>query len=342
MRVLIATIMAVISALTGLFSGTELKEEFRNKGDILGYAETVSVQKELADFNVGEDGDFTVLQFSDTHFKTCVSFSDLFLLNKMKAQINALNPDLVVVTGDMINDGNNGIFNKAYVLRTVAEMFESAGQYWAYVPGNNDGINYGTSADVAAYLGQYEHCLVSDEPEISGGTQYSIDIYDGDILTHSLIFLDTMDYDNEDEDHIYGYVHEDQVQWCEEEIESKKAENEDVNISVFMHENTPAFQKAAKKGEAYKLGYPTIIKQGEKYDIPKNQPLDDVFSESGCVGLVSIGHVHPATSQCSFWNGTYYHIAPQTILASVMITIHTDKDNSKDMYDFKPYYLKTV
>lgn len=339
MKAFLCAVVAVITALTNLFSGGELMAELKNKGDILGYAETVNVQKELVDFNVGEDDDFTVLQFSDTHFKTCISYSDLFLLEKMKAQIEQLKPDLVVVSGDMIDDGNDGLFNKAYVLRTVAEMFEQAGQYWAYIPGNNDGINYGTSADVAAYLGQYEHCLVSDEPGVSGGTQYSIDIYDDDTLTHSLVFLDTMDYDDEDEDHIYGYVHEDQVKWCEEEIACKKAENENVNVSVFLHENTPAFQKAAEDGEAYKFGYPTILKQLEQYDIPKNQPLDDVLDESGCVGLVSIGHVHPATSQCSFYNGKYYHIAPQTVLASVMITIHTAEDNYRDMYDFEPHYL---
>ena len=222
MKVLIATIMAFVTALTGLLSGGELIEEMKNKGDISGYAETVEVQKELTDFNVGDDDDFTVLQFSDTHFTACISFGDLFLLNKMKAQIEEVKPDLVVMTGDMINDGDSGMFNKAYVLRTVAEMFEEENQYWAYVPGNNDGMNYGTSEDVAAYLMQYEHCLVSDVRDISGGTQYSIDIYDGEELTHSLVFLDTMDYDDEDEDHIYGYVHEDQVEWCRNEIMSKK------------------------------------------------------------------------------------------------------------------------
>lgn len=338
MKVFIATIMAFITGLTGLLSGGELMKEMRNKGDISGYAETVEVQKELADFNVGDDGDFTVLQFSDTHFTTCISFGDLFLLHKMKEQVRQVKPDLVVMTGDMINDGDSGMFNKAYVLRTVAELFEEENQYWAYVPGNNDGMNYGTSEDVAAYLMQYEHCLVSDVREISGGTQYSIDIYDGKELTHSLVFLDTMDYDDEDEDHIYGYVHEDQVEWCRNEIMTKKAENEDVKVSVFMHENTPAFRKAAQHGEAYKSFYPTIMKQAEKYDIPKNQPLDDVFTASGCVGLVSIGHVHPVSSQCSFYDNTYYHIAPQTTVAGVKITIHTSEDNFRDMYDFESVY----
>ncbi len=339
MKAFFSAIFALITLVISLTSNAQLKAEFQAKGDITGFSETVNVQKELKDFELDDDGDFTVLQFSDTHFKSFLNYSDQFLLAKMEQQVKSLKPDLVVVTGDMINDGDSGTFNKAFVLRTVAEMFEENGQYWAYIPGNNDGLNYGTSADVTAYLGQYEHCLVSDDPEVSGGAQYSIDLTDEGELTHSFIFLDTMDYDDEDPDHTYGYVHEDQVKWCENEIASKQTENPDVKISVFLHENTPAFRKAAKHGKAYKIGYPTIIECLEKYDIPKNQPLDDIFDKSGAVGLVTMGHSHPASSCCSFYNNTYYHVAPQTTLASVLITVHTDEDEIKQMYDFTPYYL---
>lgn len=334
----LATLMAFITITVSLLSGGELSEEMKRKGDISGFAQTVNVQKELPDLQSDENGDFTVLQFSDTHFTTGVTFSDMSTLQKMESLTKKYAPDLVVVTGDMIDDGNDGDFNKAYVLRTVAEIFEDNDQYWAFVPGNNDGVNYGSSADVVAYLSQYEHCLVADEPKISGGCQYSIDITDGNEMTHSLLFLDTMDYDNDDPDHIYGYVYEDQVNWCKEEIAEKKTENSEVTFSVFLHENTPDFFRAARKGKAYKFGYPTLGIRAEKYNIPKNQPLDDVFNESGCVGLLSMGHNHPLYDQCSFYNDTYYHVAPQTKVASSLITIHTSEDNVRDMYDFKPVY----
>lgn len=332
------TIIAVITALCSLNSNPDLKAELKNKGDISGYAQIVSVQKELPDLSADENGDFTVLQFTDTHFTTGMSFGDLNLLIKMKSQTEKYDPDLVVVTGDMLDDGNDGSFNKVYVLRTVAEMFEELDQYWSYVPGNNDGMNYGTSEDVVAYLSQYEHCLVSDEPEISGGCQYSLDILSDGEMTHSMLFIDTMDYDNDDPDHTYGYVHADQVQWCEDEIGRKKAENKDVFVSVFLHENTPNFARAAKKGECYAWYYPKVTIQLEQYDIPKNQPLDDVFTESDCVGLLSMGHKHPLTAECSFYEGTYYHVTPKTVLSSTLITIHTDADNTRDMYDFRSVY----
>ena len=335
MKTLFLAIIYVITALCSLNSSPELKAEFKNKGDISGYAETVTYSEDLPDLYADENGDFTVLQFSDTHFTTGISLKDAKLLVEMKILTEKYSPDLVVVSGDMIDDGNDGSFNKAYVLRSVAEVFEELDQYWAYIPGNNDGINYGTSEDVVAYLSQYEHCLVSDEKEISGGCQYSIDIISKGEMTNSMLFIDTMDYDNDDPDHIYGYVHEDQVQWCKDEIDSKKAENENVSVSVFLHENTPNFARAAKDGESYAWYYPKVSSQLEKYDIPKNQPLDDVFSESGCVGLLSMGHKHPLAAECSFYEGTYYHVTPQTVLSSTLITIHTDAENTREMYDFK-------
>ncbi len=334
----LATLMAFITIAVSLISGGELADEMKNKGDISGFAQTVNVQKELSDLYADENGDFTVLQFSDTHMTTGVTFSDMQILSKMKTLTKKYNPDLVVISGDMIDDGNDGGFNKAYVLRSVAEIFEEADQYWAFVPGNNDGINYGTSDDVVAYLSQYEHCLVADEPEISGGCQYSIDIISDGEMTHSMLFIDTMDYDNDDPDHIYGYVQADQVKWCEEEINNKLQENSNVTVSVFLHENTPDFFRAAREGQAYKFGYPTLGLRMEKYNIPKNQPLDNVFNASGCVGLLSMGHNHPLYDQCSFYNNTYYHVAPQAVVAGSLITIHTEEDNIKEMYDFKPIY----
>ncbi|MCD7774679.1 MAG: metallophosphoesterase [Clostridiales bacterium] len=334
MKAFFSTLMAVLTAIASFFSSGGITQ-LLNKGDISGYADSISSYEELPDFEADENGDFTVLQFSDTHFTTGLSWADISVLNKMEEQILTYSPDLVVISGDMIDDGNVGAFNKQYVLDTVGELFDSLEQYWAYIPGNNDGINYGTASDVAAYLSQFEYCLVADLPEISGATQYSIDITKDGELVHSLIFLDTMDYDDEDDEHIYGYVHEDQVLWCADEIAEKQAISEDVTISVFVHENTANFAVAALYGEAYKEGYATLDEVAEKYDIPKNAPLDEVFENAGCVGLVSMGHVHPSECKCSYYNGIYYHITPKTKTMSTLITIHTGADNTRDMYDFE-------
>lgn len=335
MKSFFVVLLAVLSGIFNFFLTDGAFTQLKEKGDITGYSDIVSADKELPMLYTDDNGEFTVLQFSDTHFTTGLSWNDVKVLKKMEELTVKYNPDLVVVSGDMLDGGEKGAYNKQFALDKVGELFDTLGQYWAYIPGNNDGIKYGTSADVVAYLSQFEYCLCADEKDISGGAQYTIDISDGEKIVHSFVFLDTMDYDNEDDEHIYGYVHEDQVEWCKNAIDEKIAMNSDIRFSVFIHENTPNFAKAAIDGEEYKDGYSTLDEVKEEYNIPKNAPLDDVFKESGRVGLVSMGHVHPEEGKCSYYNGIYYHITPQTKVSSTLITIHTDAENVKNMYDFE-------
>lgn len=335
MKTFFSILLAVLCGIFNYFAEDGSITQLKNKGDISGYSETVSADKEISALNIDENGVFTVLQFSDTHFTTGLSWNDVKVLKKMEELTLKYNPDLVVISGDMIDDGESGAFNKKFVLDVVIRLFDDMKQYWAYIPGNNDGIKYGTSADVVAYLSESEYCLCADKKEISGGAQYAIDVSDGEKTVHSLIFLDTMDYDDEDSEHIYGYVHSDQVEWCRNIIDEKIKLNENIMFSVFIHENTPNFANAAIEGEAYKDGYSTLDEVKEKYNIPKNKPLDDVFDACGRVGLVSMGHVHPQECKCSFYNGTYYHITPQTKVSSTLITIKTDADDVKSMYNFE-------
>lgn len=335
MKAFFALLLAVFSGIYNFFATDGALTQLIEKGDITGYSEIVQADKELPMLYTDDNGKFTVLQFSDTHFTTGLSWNDVSVMRKMEELTSEYNPDLVIVSGDMLDDGDSGAYNKMFVLDKVITLFESLEQYWAYIPGNNDGLNYGTSADVTAYLLQSEYCLCADEKDVSGGTQYTIDISDGEKVVHSFVFLDTMDYDEEDEDHIYGYVHADQVEWCRNAVNEKIKENKDMMFSIFIHENTPNFAKAAIKGEAYKDGYSPLDEMKEEYNIPKNAPLDDVFCESGRVGLVSMGHSHPKEGKCSFYNGTYYHVTPQTKVSSTLITIDTKAENVREMYNFE-------
>lgn len=334
MKAFFSVFLATLTAIFNFFFTDGSVRQLIDKGDITGYSETVNADKEMPVFSTDENGDFTILQFTDTHFTTGLSYGDISVMQTMKAQVEEYNPDLVVMLGDMIDDGETGAFNKEYVLETVGTMFDEMEQYWAYIPGNNDGIAHGTSADVTAYLSQFDYCLCADVEDVSGGAQYSIDIRNGETVVHSLVFLDTMDYDDEDEEHIYGYVRADQVKWCEDEINAKLENYGDISMSVFIHENTPAFAEAGLYGEAYAEGYSPLDEMEEKYNIPKNKPLDDVFENAGCVGLVSMGHAHPSENKCSFYNGTYYHVAAQTKTMGSFVTIHTSAENTREMYDF--------
>ena len=117
MKTFLSAVLAFITVISGFFTSAESVNELKRKGDISGYAQTASCEKELVDLKADENGNFTVLQFTDTHFTTGISFADVLTLTKMKDQTEKYDPDLVVITGDMLNDGDRGAFNKFYVLR---------------------------------------------------------------------------------------------------------------------------------------------------------------------------------------------------------------------------------
>lgn len=309
-------------------------------GDISGYASSHSIlNREIPTFTAAQNGDFAVLQFSDTHLICGTSKKDTKTLDAVRAQIEDAKPDLVVVSGDMI-EGNNSkkSYNKQAALQTVGELFESLSQYWAYVPGNNDGECYGSSEDVAAYLSEYPHCILADAENTTGATHYSIDILspDGQSVVHSLIFMDSLARDAANR---YDFMKADQVEWLQKTLDAKKAADPDMRVSVFFHMNTPNFANAGKNGEPYREGYnpiPTDFYEG----IDGNEAVDNVLTASGIVGLVSIGHIHPDTNYCSFYNGIYYHITRATGYAAsktpgcLRLTIHTGATEVRSMYEF--------
>lgn len=309
-------------------------------GDITGYVKNVSiVGREIPTFQVDKNGDFTVLQFSDTHLICGSTKKDTKTFATMRAQIESVKPDLVVVSGDMI-EGNNikSKYNKKTALEAVGTLFEDLNQYWAYVPGNNDGEMCGTSEDVAAFLSQYKYCILADEENLTGATQYVIDLKDAEGKTvHSLVFMDSLARDGNNQ---YNFMKADQVAWAKDVLQAKKAENADVKCSFFFHMNTPNFANSGKAGAPYSAQYnpvPSDFYEG----IDGNAALDKVLADADCVGLVSIGHIHPKTNYCSFLNGTYYHVVRASgynttkTPGCVQITIHTSAENTKDMYDFQ-------
>ncbi|MCH5192093.1 MAG: metallophosphoesterase [Oscillospiraceae bacterium] len=327
----LAIIMAVIICFASCGRST--------KGDITGFAaENSIIGREVPLFTVDENGDFTVLQFSDTHLISGSTSKDTKTLESIKSQIESINPDLVVISGDMIEGNNIKIkYNKETALQTIAEMFENFDQYWAYVPGNNDGEMNGSTDDVAAYLAQYDHCILSNVENVTGATHYTVDLLDSsDRTVHSLIFMDSL---ARDDNNNYDYMKDDQVDWAKNILEEKKSENPDMKVSFFFHMNTPNFANSGKTGEPYSADYAPI--PNDFYDgIAGNTAIDGIMTGSGCVGLVSIGHVHPKTNYCSFMNGTYYHaVRPAGYSKSkkpggVEITIHTSASSTRDMYDF--------
>ncbi|MGN0571378.1 MAG: metallophosphoesterase family protein [Candidatus Fimenecus sp.] len=338
------SILTVFFMVLFLFSSCVFSAD--STGDISGYAQMHSIiDRAIPAFSVNENGDFTVLQFSDTHLISGNTKKDRKTLENLRAQIERVRPDLVVISGDMIEGSNqNPKYNKKAALETVGALFEDLAQYWAYVPGNNDGEMFGTSEDVASFLAQYAHCVLADADSLTGATQYVIDLKDdtGSVV-HSLIFMDSLARDANNQ---YDYMKADQVAWARQILSARKAENPEAKCSFFFHMNTPNFALSGKNGMPYSANYnpvPTDFYEG----IDGNAAFDAMLADMGNVGLVSIGHIHPDTNYCSFLNGTYYHVVRAAgenatkYPGCVRITIHTAAQTTDEMYDFEEIVFKS-
>lgn len=81
---------------------------------------------------------FKIIQFSDTHLGFHYSVEQL---KKLADRINSLNPDLIVFTGDLLDEPNN--FNEYNRVIPVLQSLKAPfGKFWVY--GNHDHGGYGT------------------------------------------------------------------------------------------------------------------------------------------------------------------------------------------------------
>ncbi|MBP1968262.1 putative MPP superfamily phosphohydrolase [Virgibacillus natechei] len=81
---------------------------------------------------------FKIVQFSDTHIGFHYTLEQF---NKLVTQINALNPDLIVFTGDLVDKPHNYHWSNNLTI-ALRKLEAPHGKYWIY--GNHDHGGYGT------------------------------------------------------------------------------------------------------------------------------------------------------------------------------------------------------
>lgn len=81
-----------------------------------------------------------IVQFSDTHLGFNYTVKDL---KKLVEQINSLSPDIIVFTGDLIDDPKEmQAGEEQKIIQALKPLYAPQGKYWIY--GNHDHGGYGT------------------------------------------------------------------------------------------------------------------------------------------------------------------------------------------------------
>ena len=333
---IIAIILAVVLLGAGSFGGYVLyRFNFNAPKDLKNSYDEIYNQPQIT-YDVGDDGEFSVLKINDTHFYNGTCEKDAKTIEDLKVILDSTPCDFIVMNGDMIDGFNlNADYDKYGAAKIFADLVDSYNIPWTFLPGNNDGEIDGENEDLIAYLMQYKNFVYGNEVNIDGDMQFFIDLeYKGE-LAHSLAFLDsnarTIKAIGE-----YDYIKESQINWLLSKIDERK-----VKTSVFFHMNTPEFKTAFEQGEAYE-NFPSAY----VYDldnITKNKLFDDMTADNEYISLISIGHVH-SNNMCSFYNGRYYQLSsvsgynashPDDMKPSCTLTvIDVTETNPQEMYEF--------
>ena len=250
--------------------------------------------------SVKDDGSFKILYLTDLHFINSevtskrsvvgdLSLRDDWAKTAVTSVVREADPDLIVVTGDIVftqtlvsfitgTDDNYEAFRKA------ADFIDGFGIPWAFTFGNHDeegalldemgGDKEKTKKALGAYLTSenIKNCLYAEGPEeINGCGNYVINVLNKDgSVNNALVFFDSgsyiKTYDESQGKMVggiwnYEYVHDDQLDWYEAAIKSISAsEGRTVPSMVFQHIPLPIYQTVLdaylaaleEKGEAWR------------------------------------------------------------------------------------------
>ncbi|MBR2647175.1 MAG: metallophosphoesterase [Clostridia bacterium] len=238
---------------------------------------------DLVDFvvEVEADRDPVVLQLSDTQIMNYGSAEEL-CYRYIRDAVNATNPDLILITGDVVY----GKFDpNGSILKDLIRFMETLKTPWAPVFGNHDnesemGVDWQCQQFEAA-----EYCLFK-QGDLTGNGNYSVGIEQGGELMRVFYMLDSNGCGGASEaslpkiqkDAGFG---DDQKMWFINSIEEIKSCSPDTKFSLAYHIQIAQFRKAFEKYDEYN----DLYVSGSSLENPVN--LDTLESaEEGDFGFI--------------------------------------------------------
>ncbi len=268
----------------------------------------VSYNKANGEYTLRMTGDdLRILQLTDTHL--CGSLTTLLYDRRayraIYETIREAQPDLIVVTGDLIYPIPAQTFSRdnLTVFARLCRFLDRFGIPWTLVYGNHDTeavALYGVESFrgyISAVQNDGESNLLYADvlPEIYGRYNQTIRIENTDGSLNRLLFLiDSNDYvSGSSRINEYDSVHPDQIRWyCDTIDRVSRQEGHTVRSFVFQHIPFRAFadaQQALAEGTAtYLFG-----ENGEGVSCPaRDTGFFDAIVEKGSTDAVFVGHDH--------------------------------------------------
>ena len=236
-----------------------------------------------------EDGEFKIVQFTDMHICEGKSeYRDAELkktFGRLSRIINQEKPDLIVLTGDIVTDGNRA--------RGWERLLDTLNKYkvpFCYMNGNHDPERYSRNK-IASFVVSSPYSLneLDKADELADMEIEVLSSKDGKVA--SLIYcLDSRDYSTIDHVKGYGWFSSEQVAWLRNCCVKRAKANGGVpvNSMAFFHICLPEYSQAwdnpkkNSKGRAAENECPGALNTG----------MFAAMVETGSVMGVFVGHDH--------------------------------------------------
>lgn len=210
----------------------------------------VSASAQDSELRFGDDGKFTVLQISDPQDDHYPAYD---MVNLIKISIEQTNPDLIVFTGDIVEDsriGDLGIdgesLREGVEVGTYEETLENVKTACAAVfaeaesrnipftvcQGNNDYASGVTNEDWLKIYAEYENCIVFDESnDQDGRIDFNLEIKasNSDKTLFNIWLMDSKS----------GGVTEEQIEWYKTESAALTEENSGNPVPSILFQHVP-------------------------------------------------------------------------------------------------------
>ncbi|MBS1749445.1 MAG: metallophosphoesterase [Bacteroidetes bacterium] len=212
---------------------------------------TVSAQNNAA-LKFNDSGEFKIIQFTDTHVNTSRG-ENLGIFEYLQKIIQLENPDLVVITGDIVTEDNP---QKGYMM--FVKAFQEAGVPWVMVFGNHDSEHNISRKDLAKFLQSQHGCLNKDEGETDGNSNFILTVSERDNKTEALLyFMDSNDYSTlKPRVGGWGWFTNNQVEWYRAKSKTYTMANGGTPYPAiaFFHIPFPEYELAMKNKKAIVMG----------------------------------------------------------------------------------------
>lgn len=238
-----------------------------------------------------------VLQFKNNKFKI-VQCTDLHLISGkefaekndstyalMRNVIKAENPDLVVLTGDIVVSGG-----AAQIWHEVVQPMTEAHVPFAVTFGNHDTEADISKPNILKLLQENKYNLTSNaDKKISGVGNCSLPVLssEGSAMPWAIYLFDSHAYTNDSTMGYYDWIKNDQIQWYRKQSAAYQHEQgKPISALAFFHIPLPEFEEVRNQKNV--LG-----SIAEPVASPRmNSGLFSSFAEMGDVMGVFVGHDH--------------------------------------------------